>query len=325
MTLRLPPTDDGIAEAAHLLRAGKLVAFPTETVFGLGADAADPAAVARLYAAKGRPAFNPLIAHVATPDQARHLADLPSAADALIERFWPGPLTLVAPIRDPIAVCELARAGLDTVGLRCPSHPVARALLKRVDRPVVAPSANRSGHISPTKAAHVLADLDGRIDAVLDGESPNVGLESTIISFLGDEAVMLRPGGVPRDAIARLLPVVDLQQGTDRRPLSPGRLASHYAPHARMRLDADHIDAGEAVLDFGRQLHGRGVMRIDLSETGNLVEAAARLYDALRTLDGSGAAIIAVAPIPGHGLGEAIRDRLSRAAAPRDTGRSADV
>jgi L-threonylcarbamoyladenylate synthase len=317
VTQRLKPDEHGIAEAATLLRAGRLVAFPTETVFGLGANASNPEAVTKLYAAKGRPAFNPLIAHIAEPDEAEALAHVSPQARALIAAFWPGPLTLVLPVRDTQKICDLARAGLDTVGLRCPSHPVALALLRATGRPIVAPSANRSGHISPTSADHVMADLEGRIDAVIDGDHLPVGVESTIVSFDEDRAILLRPGSITRAMISRVLPVVEPHSASDRVPLSPGRLASHYAPRAQLRLDCETANADEAVLDFAGRLAGQGRARIELSATGDLVEAASRLYAALRSLDATGAASIAVAPIPAAGFGEAIRDRLSRAAAPR--------
>jgi L-threonylcarbamoyladenylate synthase len=317
VTRHLPPTPKGIAEAAALLATGGLVAFPTETVFGLGADAANPEAVARLYAAKGRPSFNPLIAHIAHPADAAHFAHIDPSAQPLIERFWPGPLTIVAPVRDRALICDLARAGLESVGLRCPSHPVAQKLLAAFGRPVVAPSANRSGHVSPTTADHVLDDLEGRIDAVLDGPVPAVGIESTIVAMEQGRAVLLRPGGIARDALREFVAVLDVGPTDETAPQSPGRLASHYATRAPLRLDAVAANTSEAVLDFGGQLRGQGALRLDLSEAGDLTEAASRLYAALRRLDVSNPAAIAVAAIPRHGLGEAIIDRLKRAAAPR--------
>ena len=311
---------DEAAEAGELIAQGKLVAFPTETVYGLGADATDPAAVAALYAAKGRPSFNPLIAHVASLDDAAAIGDFSSDARALAEKFWPGPLTIVVPAKDPCPVAELARAGLASVALRAPDHPLARALIEAAGRPVVAPSANRSGRVSPTCAAHVLADLDGRIDAVLDGGATKMGLESTIVAFL-DEPRLLRPGALPREAIEAFLgrPLLGALHD-EAAPLAPGRLASHYAPNAAVRLDATGISDGEAWLGFGPAPAGllaRAVAAENLSPTGDLVEAASKLYAALRKLDATGATGIAVAPIPAEGLGEAIRDRLARAAAPR--------
>ncbi|MDX7949937.1 L-threonylcarbamoyladenylate synthase [Lichenihabitans sp. Uapishka_5] len=317
-TQRLAAGPETIATAAALLRGGNLVAFPTETVYGLGADARDAEAVARLYEAKGRPRFNPLIAHVPTIEAAWREGVFNAAAAALAEAFWPGPLTLVVPVRTGGSICALARAGLDSVGLRVPAHPIARALLEAVDRPVVAPSANRSGRISPTRAAHVLADLDGRIDAVLDGGDAAVGVESTIVGCLEGHCVLLRPGGIPTEAIEACLGM-RLASGQDDAVLkAPGMMASHYAPRLPVRLRAGPIARHEAVLDFGGQLEGASaVAYLDLSRSGDLHEAAARLFDALHRLDAAGASGIAVAPIPDHGLGAAINDRLRRAAAPR--------
>lgn len=312
----------GIAEAARRLAAGGLVAFPTETVYGLGADASDPRAVAALYAAKGRPAFNPLIAHLADAAAAFAHGRFNAAARRLAEAFWPGPLTLVVPYAGGDRVCDLARAGLDTVGLRVPAHPVATALLQAFGGAVVAPSANRSGRVSPTSAAHVRADLDGLIDLVLDGGDTQVGVESTILDVTGETPRLLRPGGVTREAIAARLgqPLAAAGAEDAARPASPGRLASHYAPRARVRLDADRVQPGEALLTFaGARPPGSAEARavLDLSPSGDLTEAAARLYGALRGLDASGAPAIAVVPLPRAGLGEAIADRLGRAAAPR--------
>jgi L-threonylcarbamoyladenylate synthase len=317
--LHLAADEAGIAEAARLLRDGGLVALPTETVYGLAADAGDPAAVARIYAAKGRPSFNPLIAHVPDLEAARRHGLFDAAALALARAFWPGPLTLVAPIAPECGVCELARAGLSTLGLRVPAQDAARAVLEAVGRPIAAPSANRSGHVSPTTAAHVLADLGDAIDAVLDAGPCPVGVESTIIACLGGQPRLLRPGGVTREAAEAVIggKLAD-GEGEAAAPIAPGQLASHYAPNARLRLDADAPAPGEAWLGFGRD-HGlhQAVAAANLSEKGDLVEAAANLFAALRSLDASGAGRIAVARIPRHGLGEAIRDRLARAAAPR--------
>ncbi|WP_454916159.1 L-threonylcarbamoyladenylate synthase [Xanthobacter sediminis] len=312
----------GIAEAARRLAAGGLVAFPTETVYGLGADAADPRAVAALYAAKGRPAFNPLIAHLANADAAFAYGTFNAAAHRLAEAFWPGPLTLVVPYAGGDKVCDLARAGLDTVGLRVPAHPVATALLDAFGGAVVAPSANRSGRVSPTSPAHVRADLSGLIDLVLDGGDTQVGVESTILDVTGETPRLLRPGGVTREAIEALIgrPLAAAGAEDAARPASPGRLASHYAPRARVRRDAEDVHPGEALLTFaGARPPGSADARavLDLSPSGDLTEAAARLYGALRSLDASGAPAIAVVPLPRTGLGEAIADRLSRAAAPR--------
>ncbi len=305
-----------IATAAACLAAGGLVAFPTETVYGLGADARNGEAVARLYAAKGRPAFNPLIAHVASREAARRLAAFDAAADKLAAAFWPGPLTLVLPRLPACDVAELALAGLDTVAVRVPAHPIARALLEAFKAPIVAPSANRSGHVSPTSAAHVLADLRGRIDMLIDAGPCTVGLESTIVACLG-EPTLLRPGGLPRADIERVLgrPLV-VAAASDDAPLAPGMLASHYAPKARLRLDADGARADEALLAFGAA-PGAGNPILNLSPRGDLIEAAANLFSHLRALDASGAERIAVMKVPHEGLGEAINDRLARAAAPK--------
>lgn len=323
MTLRLTPDDDGIARAAHLLGQGRLIAFPTETVYGLGADATDSAAVAGIYAAKGRPAFNPLISHVQDLAAAQREGVFEPLALRLAERFWPGPLTLVVPLAQGSSVCDLARAGLASIGLRVPSHPVARALLARFGRPIAAPSANRSGHVSPTLASHVLADLEGAIDAVLDGGPAAVGLESTIVAVVDDHAYWLRPGSITRDDIERTIgqPVLDVVSGGDENaPVSPGRLASHYAPATPVRLNATRIAPGEAVLAFGSDLPAgaeHALIVQNLSPTANLTEAATHLYIYLRNLDKLQASAIAVAPIPDKGLGEAINDRLMRAAAPK--------
>jgi L-threonylcarbamoyladenylate synthase len=306
----------GIAEAARLLRDGRLVALPTETVYGLGADATDGRAVAAIYEAKGRPSFNPLIAHVGEPAEALKLGVFDRHARALAEAFWPGPLTLVVPMAAGAGIADLARAGLDTVGLRVPSHPVARALLNATGRPVAAPSANRSGHVSPTTAAHVLADLDGRIDAVLDAGSTEVGVESTIVACLGDEPVLLRPGGVPREAVEATIGRA-LAAASGETTIAPGMLASHYAPNAAIRLDARDVSPDEALLAFGSDLPPGAGRVLNLSPTGDLAEAAANLFGHLRALDASGTARIAVMPLPRDGLGEAIHDRLARAAAPR--------
>ena len=329
---RLLPADApaAIATAAEMLVAGGLVAFPTETVYGLGADAGNPDAVARLYAAKGRPAFNPLIAHVTDLDAAARIGRFDARARAIAARFWPGPLTLVVPFADSPAVCDLARAGLDTVAIRVPSEPVARALLAAAGRPIVAPSANRSGHVSPTTAAHVMEDLAGRIDAVLDGGPTAVGVESTILDLTGADPVLLRPGGLAREAIEAALgrPLARPAAFDDARPAAPGRLASHYAPRALLRLEAREVAPGEALLTFaGARPPGAAsaAQVLDLSPAGDLTEAAARLYGALRSLDASGVPSIAVVPLPRTGLGEAIADRLARAAAPRPAAPSSEM
>ncbi|HEX3709970.1 MAG TPA: L-threonylcarbamoyladenylate synthase [Pseudolabrys sp.] len=305
-----------IEAAARCLGQGGLVAFPTETVYGLGADASDGAAVARLYAAKGRPAFNPLIAHVASGNAARRLGAFDSAAEKLAAAFWPGPLTLVVPKRPDCGLSDLALAGLDTIGLRVPAHPIARTLLDTFKRPIVAPSANRSGHVSPTSAAHVIADLRGRIDMILDAGPCPVGVESTIVACF-EKPALLRPGGLARADIERVLghALVDAPLAEDA-PLAPGMLASHYAPRARLRLDAERPAPGEALLAFGPSPAGDCVT-LNLSARGDLIEAAANLFSHLRALDASGIESIAVMKVPHEGLGEAINDRLKRAAAPR--------
>lgn len=306
-----------IAAAAAVLSRGGLVAFPTETVYGLGARADDPRAVAALYAAKGRPSFNPLIAHIHTLEDATRLGDCNATARALAQRFWPGPLTLVVSANQNEGVCELARAGLDTLALRMPSHAVARALLAAVDFPVVAPSANRSGHVSPTRAAHVMEDLGGKIDLILDGGPSEGGIESAIVDCSGETPRLLRSGGLARAAIEEI--TGPLAAAADDEISAPGMMTSHYAPKARIRLDADDVREGEALLAFGALPAGsdKAGAILNLSARGDLIEAASHLYAHLRALDASGARTIAVMPIPREGLGEAIRDRLKRAAAPR--------
>jgi L-threonylcarbamoyladenylate synthase len=313
MTLTLAANETGIASAAELLRAGQLVAFPTETVYGLGGDARSDLAVARIYEAKGRPSFNPLIVHVADLDAAEAIAEIGPKAGRLAAAFWPGPLTLVLPLRAGSAVSSLVTAGLTTVALRVPAHPLAQRLLRAFGGPVAAPSANPSGRVSPTLAEHVLEGLAGRIAAVLDGGPCSVGLESTIIQADPDP-VLLRPGGIPVETIEATLGE-PLGVGTDTaKPTAPGQLASHYAPEARVRLNATAAQDGEVLVGFG-PVKGQ----LTLSGTGDLVEAAARFFHTLRKADqlaGAGGRI-AFAPVPETGLGLAINDRLRRAAAPR--------
>jgi L-threonylcarbamoyladenylate synthase len=308
-----------IVAAAACLRAGGLVAVPTETVYGLAADATSDAAVAAIFAAKERPAINPLIAHVLKIEAAREHAIFSPDAERLARAFWPGPLTLVLPAKSTCRVSLLARAGLDTVALRSPSDETARALIEATGAPLAAPSANRSGRVSPTTAAHVVADLDGGIDWILDGGPCRYGLESTIIEVVGDRPRLLRPGAITREVIeAALGSPIETIGGPRAAPNAPGQMASHYAPKADLRLDA--LDAGrhEAALDFGGSLaDSEASARLDLSPEGDLIEAASHLFSYLRALDAGGAARIAVAPIPTHGLGAAINDRLRRAAAPR--------
>ncbi len=316
------PADQTAIEAAgRLLREGALVAFPTETVYGLGADATNGRAVAAIFETKGRPRFNPLIVHVPDLEHAEKIAVLSPSARTLAAAFWPGPLTLVLKRREDAAVSDLVSAGLDTIAIRVPGHPIAQALLAAAGRPLAAPSANRSGRVSPTTAQHVLEDFEGRLGMVLDGGATPRGLESTVLdASSGDKTVvLLRPGAVPREDIEALLghslavgPASD-----DLQPTSPGQLASHYAPEAAMRLDATEGRPGEALLAFGAAVPPTDGPCLNLSPSGDLVEAAASLFAALRALDRTGAKTIAVMPIPEHGLGEAINDRLRRAAAPR--------
>jgi L-threonylcarbamoyladenylate synthase len=318
-----------IEQAKSALLAGRLVAFPTETVYGLGADAANDRAVATLYAAKERPTFNPLIAHVTDIAAARGLAQLDAEALKLAETFWPGPLTLVLAKQGNCPVGQLATSGLNTIAVRVPSHPVARSILSAFGKPVVAPSANRSGRVSPTSARHVQADLGGRIDLIVDGGATPLGIESTILACLGT-TVLLRPGSTPREAIEKCLGH-DITVATrspraadDRaRPLAPGMLISHYAPRALVRMNAVTVAPGEALLAFGTTLPedaGNARMVLNLSARRDLVEAAGNLFSYLRELDDAGVDSIAVAPIPDEGLGEAINDRLCHAAAPRHRG-----
>jgi L-threonylcarbamoyladenylate synthase len=320
MTRLLRADASAIAEAAACLRAGGLVAMPTETVYGLAADATSDRAVAAIYAAKGRPAFNPLIAHVTDVAAARHEARLDAYAERLAAAFWPGPLTLVAPVAEDCRISALARAGLDSVALRAPRHEVARALIEASGAPLAAPSANRSGHVSATTADHVAADLSGRIDLILDGGPTQAGLESTIIACLGGAPRLLRHGAIARETIESALGVA-LDEATAPSvdgPRGPGMLSSHYAPRASVRLDARDVRADEAALDFAGALEHAGAnRRLDLSAKGDLLEAAVNLFSHLRALDEAGVAKIAAAPIPTYGLGAAINDRLRRAAAPR--------
>ncbi len=320
-----PAGEAAVAEAGRCLAEGGLVAFPTETVYGLGADATNPAAIARLYQAKGRPAFNPLIAHVGDLAAALQIGRFDAQATALARAFWPGPLTLVLPKSADCAVAELATAGLDTIAIRVPAHPAALAILRAFGGPVVAPSANLSGHVSPTTAAHVQGDLAGRIDLIVDGGPVTVGVESTIVGCF-DAPMLLRPGGLPREAIERvlgraLLALPDDPDADCGQPLAPGMLASHYAPRTRVRLNAEAILPGEALLAFGPAVIpgvDAAAAVMNLSARSNLDEAAANLFGYLRALDLTGARAIAVMPIPHHGLGEAINDRLRRAAVGRD-------
>ncbi|MCI4663449.1 MAG: threonylcarbamoyl-AMP synthase [Neomegalonema sp.] len=317
-TLRQPiefPKEAQIAAAVEILRRGELVAFPTETVYGLGADARSDAAVAKIYAAKGRPAHNPLIAHVADWAAALRIAEPSATAAQLAEQFWPGPLTLVLPARAG-AVSPQATAGLPTIALRAPDHPIAQALLRAFDGPLVAPSANRSGRLSPTRAEAVQAELAQKVAMVLDGGPCRVGVESTILKLTQDGAQLLRPGGLSIEALEAALGA-PITTGTAGKVEAPGMLSSHYAPRATLRLNAASPDAGEAWLGFGPDPSPPAPLSANLSRSGDLAEAAQCLFATLRQLDADGADKIAVAPIPNQGLGRAINDRLRRAAAPR--------
>lgn len=310
MTERLSAAQ--LDRAASLLRDGALVAFPTETVYGLGGDATNDPAVAAIFAAKGRPNFNPLIVHVAELAAAEPLATFDDRARDLVRRFWPGPLTLVLKRSAACSVSRLASAGLETLALRAPAHPQAQALLRAVGRPLAAPSANRSGHVSPTTADHVVDELGGRIAAVLDGGPCRVGIESTVVDLSQPHAVLLRPGGVPREQLESVLGLLVGATDADA-PRSPGMLERHYAPARPLRLNASAVAADEALLAFGPPLPGAGAT-VNLSSAHDLTEAAANLFAALRTLDQPRFTAIAVMPIPETGLGAAINDRLRRAA-----------
>ncbi|MEQ9815211.1 MAG: L-threonylcarbamoyladenylate synthase [Azospirillaceae bacterium] len=308
-------TEASLAEAAAILRAGGLVAFPTETVYGLGADATSDEAVARIFEAKARPRFNPLIVHVADRSMAERYVRFGDRAATLAEQYWPGPLTLVLPRRPDCPLSLLVSAGLDSVAIRVPGSTAARRLIALTGRPIAAPSANASGRISPTTAQHVLAELGGRVPLILAGGRSEIGLESTVLDLTGETPRLLRPGGVTRVEIEAIIgPVAAPEAGG---PLaSPGMLRSHYAPARPVRLDAAAPEPGEAFLAFGPQLKGHEP-QLNLSETGSLHEAAANLFAMLRALDREDVRSIAVAPIPEEGLGEAINDRLRRAASPR--------
>lgn len=323
MTRRLPPDPEGIAEAASLLRAGELVAIPTETVYGLAADARSATAVARVFEAKGRPHFNPLIVHLPEASAVWREVEPDARARALADSFWPGALTLVLPRSAGCRVDLLAGAGLETLAVRVPAHPVAQALLRSFAGPLAAPSANRSGRVSPTTAQHVEEELGGRIAALLDGGPCRVGVESTVLDLTGPQAVVLRPGGVPIEALRAVIDgvVPPLSHALASRGgvglRSPGLLLGHYAPSLPLRIDATAVGPSEALLAFGPPLPGAALVE-QLSETGDLVEAASRLFAALRHLDAEGTrrglSGIAAMAVPRDGLGAAIEDRLRRAA-----------
>lgn len=307
-----PANDRSVAAAGARLRTGQLVAFATETVYGLGGDATNDRAVAAIFAAKGRPSFNPLIAHVADFDLIETLVQVDDRARALMKRFWPGPLTLVLPRAAHSPISLLASAGLDTIAIRMPDHDVARAIIRAAGRPIAAPSANRSGAVSPTTAAHVAESLGERAGLIIDGGPCRVGVESTVLDLSTPIPTLLRPGGITADQIEAVLgQKAQSAQADASAPKSPGMLESHYAPALAVRLNAEHAHAGEALLGFGAM-----DCTLNLSPTGDLEEAAAHLFAMMRALDRAPFTALAVAPIPEHGLGAAINDRLRRAAAP---------
>lgn len=313
--LIMRPTQQALKRAARLLRQNRLVAFPTETVYGLGGNAASDRAVATIYAAKRRPRRNPLIVHVATLAAARRLAWFDSRAERLARLFWPGPLTLVLRRRPGARLSRHISPGLASVALRIPADPVALALIRQSRRAIAAPSANSSGRVSPTQARHVRQSLGGRVSLILDGGACPVGLESTVIDLTEKHARLLRPGGVSLEALHNAIGTVMVDEAEeDARPASPGRLLSHYAPARPVRTNVERAQAGEAYLGFGRAAKGA---TLNLSPRADLGEAAANLFAMLRALDRPEFTAIAVAPIPRHGLGRAINDRLKRAAAPR--------
>lgn len=322
----LPLNATGLDEAARLLRMGGLVAFPTETVYGLGADATDDTAAARIFEAKQRPSFNPLIAHLSSTSAVWKHAEESKRADVLADKFWPGALTMVLPRRMNSKLSLLVSAGLPSVAIRVPAHGGARDLLRLTGRPVAAPSANRSGRISPTTAEHVADSLGDAVDLILDGGPCRIGVESTIVDLTGDRVTLLRPGGVPlealEEAIGQSIDIAEHAFTEDEdddapAPLSPGLLSSHYAPRAAVRFNAEQARTGEAFLAFGPAANGETENSLNLSPAGDLREAAANLFAMLHRLDATGASSIAVAAIPETGLGRAINDRLRRAAAPR--------
>jgi len=310
----LTANQSGVNRAAAILSAGGLVAFPTETVYGLGADACNGRAVAGVYAAKGRPSFNPLIVHVADLETAKRYAGFNDLALSLAAEFWPGPLTLVLPLTKNHGLSELVTAGLDSIAIRIPQHPVAQALLNAFNGPLAAPSANPSGRISPTQAAHVVADMTGKIDAVLDGGNCSVGLESTILKIEDSKVFLLRAGGVSVEQITNVMKLDIAMSSDPKTPQSPGQLKSHYSPEALVRLNASTVKDHEVLLGFGPDCKDA---TLNLSPTGDLVEAAANLFSYLRKMDAMAPGGIAISPIPMSGLGLAINDRLKRAAAPR--------
>jgi L-threonylcarbamoyladenylate synthase len=312
-----------IDEAARLIREGELVAFPTETVYGLGGDATNERAVAKIFEAKGRPQFNPLISHVLDAGEACRLVQWNDVADKLAARFWPGPLTLVLPRAKNSPIALLATAGLDTVAIRAPAHPMAQALIRGAGRPIAAPLANRSGAVSPTRAEHVAESLGSRVKLILDGGPCEVGVESTVLDLTTATPTLLRPGGATREAIEEVIGPVALSHAVpsgNAAHKSPGQLASHYAPARPVRLNATSVTADEGLLAFGPRPPAGANQVLNLSVSGDLTEAAANLFAHLRALDQPASARIAVMPIPQTGLGLAINDRLRRAAADDGSG-----
>lgn len=318
--IRLDP-EKALAEAVKVLGEGFPVAIPTETVYGLAADATNPAAITRIYETKGRPRFNPLICHMADLDMAERYGAFDPLSRRLAATFWPGPLTLVVPLKETSGIHPLATAGLDTVGIRVP-RGFASQIIRRLNRPLAAPSANTSGKVSPTSARHVAEDLGEKLQLILDGGAAPVGVESTILRVENGAIRLLRPGGVSAEEIERVTGLMVIRpEGPSATIEAPGMLASHYAPGAAVRLNARNVEEGEALIRFGSApIAGEELAAaiFDLSPSGDLAEAAANLFDYLKQADATGAARIAVGPVPQHGLGEAINDRLSRAAAPRD-------
>lgn len=311
-------TTKSVERAAALLQAGELVAFPTETVYGLGADATSDDAVARIFDAKKRPTFNPLIVHVSDTEAAVRIVRFTKTAHLLADAFWPGPISLVLPREDSSPVSLLASAGLDTIAIRVPDQPTAQAILSASGMPIAAPSANASGKISPTQATHVAESLGDEVSLIIDDGPCPIGLESTVVDCTGDRPVLLRPGGITTEQIESVVGPLGVAADNNEAPSSPGMLESHYAPDARLRLNATAIQTGEALLSFGNHNHTDISSEQNLSPAGDLREAAANLFAMMRLLDASAVAI-AVMPIPDHGLGRAINDRLQRAAAPRES------
>ena len=323
LSIKSPPIlyidDEAVDNAVNLWRAGGLVAFPTETVYGLGADAGNGEAVARIYAVKSRPQFNPLIVHVANIETAKRYGQWNELAEVLAARFWPGPLTLVLKRQNGALLSDLVTAGGDTVAIRVPSHMVAHTLLASFGGGIAAPSANRSGRISPTTALDVIQELGEAVPLVVDGGSAEVGLESTVVDVSGKKARLLRPGAVTRAMLKAALRTEFDDEPTETSGvlLSPGQLESHYAPTLPVRLNATQVEPNEALLAFGHELPSGAAKMRNLSERGDLIEAASNLFSSLRALDDAAYAGIAVMPIPNEGIGEAINDRLQRAAAAR--------